>query len=140
MNDREFLINGITFQLNRIDAMKQFHVVRRVGPILSELLPALKKISEKKGEEKPDESLENISAFLTPIMNGLSLLNDNDAEFVLKSLLSAVEMKQPTGNFAKVSNGTMIMFSDLELPTLLQLAGRAFVYNLSGFFSALQRS
>jgi hypothetical protein len=78
-----------------------------------------------------------MAKFATPIINGLSALSDADAEFVLRGLLSAVEVKQPAGNWARVANSEMIMMGDLELPVLLHLASRAFMHNLSGFFSAL---
>ncbi len=72
-------------------------------------------------------------------MTGLSKLSDADAEFVLYGLLAAAEVQQQAGNWAQVSTGSMLMIQDLELPMLLQIAGRAFMFNLSGFFSALPR-
>lgn len=138
MNEREFVVGGREFKLCKIDAFKQFHVVRRIGPILSDLVPALK--DAKKLQDKTlteDEKLDAIGKLVSPIMEGLSKLSDADAEMVMFNLLQAVEMKQSAGNWIRVSTGSMLMVQDLELPAMLQLAGRAFVFNLSGFFSAL---
>lgn len=139
MNERDFELNGKKFKLNKIDAFKQFHVVRRIAPILSELLPAMKGAlsSGDLGKLSEDEKLDKFAAMLSPLMNGLSRLSDKDSEMVLLSLLSSVEMGQDPAGWAKVSTGEMLMFKDLELPILLQLAGRAFMYNMSGFFSLL---
>ncbi len=144
MNEREFSFGGREFKLCKIDAFKQFHIVRRIGPILSDLLPSLKdakKLSSEKEIEKlsEDEKLDSIAKIAGPIMQGLSKLSDADSELVMFGLLSSVEVKQVTGNWAKVASGSMLMIQDLELPAMMQLAGRAFMYNLSGFFSELPR-
>lgn len=140
MSDRDFEIGQKKFKLGKIDAFKQFHIVRRIGPILSELLPALKDVGKLKATENlsEDEKLSQIATFATPVMQGLSKLSDADADFVLMGLLSSVETQQSAGNWAFVAKSGMVMIQDLELPILLQLAGRAFMYNLSGFFGALQ--
>lgn len=139
MSDRDFEFGGKKFKLSKINAFKQFHIVRRIGPILSDLVPVLSGANALKNPDKlsEEEKLTAIAKFATPIMQGLSKLSDADAETVLFGLLEAVEMQQAAGNWAKVASGSMLMIQDLELPVMLQLAGRAFMHNLSGFFSAL---
>ncbi len=141
MTDRDFSLGGRNFKLRKIDAFKQFHIVRRISPLLAELLPSMQGIQKVKGFEgfSEDEKLEQIAKFAAPLMTGLSKLSDADAEFVLYGLLAAAEVQQQAGNWAQVSTGSMLMIQDLELPMLLQIAGRAFMFNLSGFFSALPR-
>ncbi len=137
----KFNIGSREFQVGKIDPFKQFHIVRRMGPILGELAPMIQEFAKvaKAGVESVSEDarLEIISKFISPIMNGLAKLSDEDANRVLFGLLSAVEMKQSAGNWARVATDTALMFSDLELPVLLNAAGRSFVFNLSGFFPAL---
>lgn len=136
--EREFEIGGRNFKLCKINPFKQFHIVRRVGPILAELIPAMQgfagKDVTKLSQEDKLKSLENIAS---PVMQGLSKLSDSEADHVLFGLLSSVEVQQPAGNWGKVATESMLMMQDLELPVLLNIAGRAFMYNLSGFFSAL---
>jgi len=139
--ERNFTYGGREFQLGKIDAFKQFHIVRRVAPILADLLPALQSSSKFKDLKSVDslpesDQLDMIAKVAGPVMNGLSKLSDTDAELVLYGLLGSVEMKQTTGNWAKVASGSMLMMQDLELAALLQIAGRAFVFNLSSFFAA----
>lgn len=138
MIEKDFSIGGRQFKLSKMDTIKQFHIVRRVGPILSDLMPAFKDAKALQDAESLslDEKLDAIAKVATPFMEGLAKLSDQDSEFVLFGLLNAVEVQQPVG-WARVANGTMLMAQDLELPTLLQLAGRAFMFNLSGFISAL---
>jgi len=136
--DRDFSIGGREFKLSKLDALKQYHIVRRVGPILSDILPAFGETKKLQNPEKlsENEKLEALAKIVSPIVNGLGKLSDADSELVLFGLLSAVEVKQSVG-WAKVSNGSLLMMQDLELPVLLQCAGRAFVYNLSSFFAGL---
>lgn len=139
MTDRDFDIGGRKFKLCKIDAFKQFHIVRRIGPLLADLLPAMKDMGNAKAVENMSESqkLDHFAKIAAPIMTGLSKLSDADADLVLFGLLAAVEVQQAAGNWARVSTGSMLMIQDMELPILLQLAGRAFAFNLSGFFGGL---
>lgn len=138
MVEREFSLGTREFKLLKIDALKQFHIVRRIGPILSDLLPGMKDAGKLKEAEKlsEGEKLDVIAKFVGPIMTGLSKLSDADAELVLYGLLHAVEVKH-AGQWSRISTGSLLMIQDFELPVMMQLAGRAFMYNLSGFFAAL---
>jgi hypothetical protein len=89
MSDSDFSIGGRDFKVRKIDAIKQFHIVRRISPILAELLPAMKGMQESKDQDQMDQ----IAKFLTPIMDGLSKLSDADSEIVLYGLLNAAEIK-----------------------------------------------
>jgi hypothetical protein len=91
-------------------------------------------------ESKDQDQMDQIAKFLTPIMDGLSKLSDADSEIVLYGLLNAAEIKMAQGNWAKVATGSMLMQQDLELPVLIQVAGKAFMFNLSGFFSAVPKA
>ncbi len=137
--DNSFTIGSASFKLSKINALKQFHIVRRVAPILSELFPALNKLSKSNGTSE-EEKLEQTAEFLSPVIEGLSKLSDKDSEFVLFQLLASVEMKQEAGNWARISNGEVMFFDNLDLPIMLQVAGRAFMYNMTGFFSAIQQN
>lgn len=132
MNDNNFAINGVNFKVHKIDAFKQFHIVRRMAPILADLIPVANKLSKMK--DAGDEQFEA----LAPIMNGLAKLTDEESNKVLIGLLSAIEMQQGEGGpWARLVNGESLMFQNLELPVMLQAAGRAFMFNMAGFFAVL---
>lgn len=134
MNERDFEIGSRKFKLNKIDAFKQFHIVRRIAPILSDLLPVAQKFQKMSDAELSNDQV----AALAPILNGLSKLSDDDSNRVLMGLLSSVEMQQTAaGGWARLASNDMLMFQDLELPVLLQCAGRAFMFNMQGFFGVL---
>ena len=139
MSDKDFTINGTEYKVSKIDAMKQFHIVRRISPILAELAPSMSQIARMaKGDAKSEaDKFEEFAKILAPIFLGLAKLSDTDANYVLYGLLGAIEKKQPTGNWAKLAQGDQLMFHDMELPIMLQAAGRAFAFNLSSFFAVL---
>lgn len=137
-SERDFEVGTRRFKLNKIDAFKQFHIARRLAPILGDLIPIAHKLSKLSKEQMEDDQFESIA----PIMTGISKLSDEDANKVLLGLCSAAEMYQPVSNsWARVATESAgIMFHDLELNELLQIAGRAFMYNMSGFFKLLPQT
>lgn len=139
MGERDFEIGSLKFKLSKIDAFKQFHIVRRIAPILADLLPAMGEVQKVAKLDSLSESdkFEQYAKLASPLMTGLAKLSDEDSNKVLLGLLSSVEVQQPQGNWARVATDSMMMVQDLELPVLLQAAGRAFMFNLAGFFGAL---
>lgn len=136
MNERDFQIGERNFKLNKIDVFKQFHIARRLSPIMGDIMAVAPKIKGLDENMPEDKKLEAIALLAKPVMDGFSKLSDVDANFVLLGLCSAVEVHQPTSNnWARVAREDSLMFGDIELPSLLQVAARSFMYNVSGFFS-----
>lgn len=135
---QDFELGGRKFKVGKMNAFKQFHVVRRIAPILADLLPAIKEVQKinKKVDKTESEKFEEAAQLLGPLLNGFSKLSDDDSDKVLLSLLMCAEV-QLGGAWSKVATENMIMVQDLELPALLQIAGRAFMFNLSSFFTVL---
>lgn len=137
----EFSAGGRHFKLNKINAHKQFHIVRRIGPLLAEAMPVMATIAKSKLDDmSEEEKLQEFAKIAQPIMDGLSKLSDKDADYVLFSLLGSVEVQQEQHNmWSRVASDGGIMMQDIELPVLLQAAGQALMFNLSGFFASLPR-
>lgn len=138
MTERDFQINGKNYKLNKIDAMSQFHIVRMISPIMGDLMPAMKNVTKVTSSEEMSESekFNAIAEIGAPILNGISKLSKKDSEYVLFGLLASVEMQQEHGNWARMASEAGLLFQNIELPVMLQAAGRAFAYNMSGFFAA----
>lgn len=135
----EFELNGRKFKIGKLNAFKQFHIVRRIAPILADLLPAIgemQKLQKIKSNKTEAESFDEMAKVLAPLLTGFSKLSDQDSEFVLFGLLSCVETHS-MGAWSYVVRDSMLMSQDLELPALIQIAGRSFMANLSSFFAVL---
>lgn len=120
----EFELEGRTYRANKIDARTQFHIVRRLAPVLGEIAPAL----QGKG---------GLDA-LPPLANAVAKLTDSDADYIIFGLLKAVVRKQDHGlGWGPVATGEHLMYDDITMPLMLKLAWQSFSFNMSGFFAAL---
>lgn len=120
----EFQLNEKTYRVGKIDARKQFHIVRRLAPVLGELVPAV----------RSGGSADSVAA----IASAVSKLSDADADYCIFGLLGAVVRKQDNGlGWGPVSTGESLMYDDITMPIMLQLAWKAMSFNMSGFFAAL---
>jgi len=73
-----------------------------------------------------------------PLANAIAKLSDADADYCLFGLLAVVSRKQPQGTgWGPVSTGDTLMYADLDMVGMLQLAWKALEFNMSGFFAAL---
>lgn len=123
----EFEVEGRTYRANKIDARSQFHIVRRLAPVLGEIAPAIQAGGKSGGLEA-----------LPALTNAIAKLSDTDADYCIFGLLKAVTRKQDQGlGWTPVSTENLIMYDDITMPIMLQLAWKAFSFNMSGFFAAL---
>jgi len=136
------------YKFNKIDALSQFHIVRRLAPVVGELFAAVANsgltANGKKAEDMKfnDIDFDAVSKNLSPVMIALSKLPDEDMNYCLFGLLKGVQRKQIGGGFANVmANGSkdLIMFEDIKenLQLMLTLAGKSIAVNLGGFMQAL---
>lgn len=113
----DFSVNGVNYKAGKLPAMKQFHIVRRCAPLLAG-------ISDK------DKVLESI-------FNGLGNLKDEDSEYILFGLLACVQRDRSPHGWANICTGSSLMFDDIDLFAMMQIATKAFQENFAGFLSAL---
>ncbi|MDF0491601.1 hypothetical protein PX554_26150 [Sphingomonas sp. H39-1-10] len=108
-------INGVTYRLAKLSALDQFHILRRIMPIVGAL-----------GAKGAQEH----------VLAALSQLSDEDAEFVLNRCLAGAT-RQNGDNWARFYIDGRLMFDDINLPTMLQLAFETLKGPLSDFFTGL---
>ena len=134
MADLEVL--GQTYVVGQLDARKQFHVVRRLAPVIKSIAPIL-------ALANPEAGIDLISA-TAAVVDGIGALSDVDADYALDTCLGAVRRVQPgvpTPVPVKSVNGAGLMFQDINdsLALQLRLAAAVIMENLSVFFDELQR-
>jgi len=117
----EFEVNGITYRCKKLTAFQQFHIARRLTPLLLALAGA-------------GEKVNNFAA-------ALAGMSDSDGEYVISVCLSAVErFNTEHKNWAAVWNASAnrAMFVDLnDLAALLPIVVKVIEDNLGNFWSAL---
>lgn len=121
----ELELDGHTYRVGKLDARAQFHIVRRLAPVLGELAPALQ--GGKGGLDA-----------LPPIATAVAKLSDADADYCIFGLLKVVNRKQPNGlGWGPVATENLLMYDDIGMTQMLKLAWEALTFNMSGFFAAL---
>lgn len=121
-------VGGQQYIVGRIDARKQFHVARRLAPLLAGLGTSA---------FKSGATTDGFAKFLGPIADALSKMSDEDVDYVLDICLSACQRLQPNGQGAPVmARGGGMMFNDIDMPQMVQLSVKVIQENMSGFFPA----
>lgn len=115
-------VGGQKYRIGRIDARKQFHVARRLAPLLAGIVP--------------DKSAVGFAAFLGPLSHTLSGMSDEDVDYVLDICLGVCQRIQANGHPAPVMVRGGLMFEDIDMGQMIQLAVKVIQESLSGFFPA----
>lgn len=127
--DAEIEIEGNLYRVGRLNAFKQFHVVRRLAPALFAL-----------GEvgSNPKNLQDDISALaaMGPVAEAVSKLSDADSEYVLNTCLLVCKRQAEGGVWApvKVQGAVNLQFDDIKLPTMMRLVFETIKENLGNFF------
>ncbi|MBB3004360.1 hypothetical protein FHX57_006742 [Paraburkholderia tropica] len=115
-------VGGQKYRIGRIDARKQFHVARRLAPLLA----GMSSVADKSA---------GFAAFLGPLTDALSGMSDDDVDYVLDVCLGVCQRMQPNGQGAPViARGGGLMFEDIDMGQMIQLAVKVIQENLGGFF------
>ena len=142
----ELEIGGNTYRINSMSAMTQFHVMRKLGPVLPGIVPVLAQAAaalpqadgqEDGGAMTTVDGVAAIAMAARPLLDGLAAMADADAEYVINHCLSAVMRRDPGGkSWNAVSRDGVTMFDDIDLMTSMQIDGAALPENYTGFFRA----
>lgn len=138
MNTQE--INGHTYRFDRMDARKQFHVARKVGPLLAMMgnvaaaVGHLPTAAEAQAE-KEQEAAGRFLLFMGPLAERLQEMSTADLDFVIDTCLSTAHRKEGD-RWAPVmaGDGHTMMFADITMQTMLQITMGALRENLGNFF------
>lgn len=126
----EFTISGNTYKAGKLDAFKQFHVARRIAPVLSGL-----------GVFIEVAKVDPLAA-VGPVAEAIGKMTDADSEYVIYTCLGVVQRKQPGVNlgWGPVTSSGGMMYDDIDMAVMLQLVWHVLQVNLAGFLNALPDS
>ncbi|OXJ16636.1 phage tail assembly chaperone [Burkholderia sp. HI2500] len=161
----EIQLGGKRYQIGKLNAMQQFHVSRRIAPIIPSMIPVLMKFyaeiersrnaaanaalgalaagEDASAAEQRDMLglVDSIAPVLQPFADALAGLKDEDAEYVFGTCLSVVERQHQNG-WAKVWSAAhkTSLFDDMDMGSMLPLVVRVVVENLGPFINGLLTS
>lgn len=117
-----FEVNGHEYSIRKIDAIKQFHIARRIAPVLGGIM------------EAQAAGAETMEGFLPAMIEAVGKMSDVDTEYVINNCLLAVQRKHGDGWTAVMSKNGARMFDDMDLKELLTIVGKVIQENMGDFF------
>jgi len=142
----ELEIGGNTYRINSMPAMTQFHVMRKLGPVLPGIVPVLAQAAaalpqadgqEDGGAMTTVDGVAAIAMAARPLLDGLAAMADADAEYVINHCLSAVMRRDAGGkSWSAVHRDGVTMFDDIDLMASMHLVWAVLRENYTGFFRA----
>lgn len=127
----EITIASNKYRIGKINALQQFHVARRLAPVLAAMGVSLHQLSSG-----AKVSMDDFMPILGPVTEILSRMSDEDSNYIIFSALAVTE-RQQGDKWAPVVNGVSLMFQDLDLPAMMRLVVEVLKENLGGFLTGL---
>ena len=131
----EFKVGDNNYRAKKMNAFQQFHVARRLAPLISEMME-MGDTLQAIGETEPTK-------LIVPFAAALSRISDEDCNYVLGLCLSMTQRQQGNGSgpvWTDVWNdrAKRIMFQDLDsLGSMIEVVSQILQDNLTGFFSGV---
>lgn len=138
----EFEIDGVNYRALKLSAFQQFHVSRRIAPLIPPLIPiGMRMAKELKGDGKEVNDFLNLPELIQPFANALGEMSDEAGEYVIATCLSAIRRQDPaTGLWAPVWSpaAKTPLFDDLnDLGKMIPLVVRVIQASLGNFLTEL---
>ncbi len=136
----EFNLGEKQFRTSKLDAFAQFHVSRKLAPIIPTLIPVFVKIA-KDGAELSD--IASYAEILAPFADGLAAMSNEDSEYVMSTCMSVARRKAAgTDNWAPVwsNSARACMFDDMDLGDIIQIVMKVVQDSLGNFIRGLLMS
>ncbi|VXD05794.1 Bacteriophage protein [Enterobacterales bacterium 8AC] len=131
----EFEIKGQKYRANKLNVFDQLKVSRKLLPVLSGLLGEIAVLKQLKNGQI---TIENALKTALPVMaQTLSDMSEEDSNAILHPCLSVVARQQGNTYSPIFSNG-QLMFDDIDLMSMLQIAARVVGDSLGNFLGELQ--
>jgi hypothetical protein len=142
----EFEIDGKSFRFEKLTALQQFHVSRKIAPLIPPLIPVFLEV--KKNQDKKDnktdltDELDILGPMLQPFADGLAAMSDEASEYVFSTCLSVIRYKYGD-NWIQywTTQGKSSMVADLnDISLMIRLVMRVIADNLSTFIAGFLTS
>jgi len=137
----EFELNGNFYRIGKLSAMEQFHVSRRIAPIIPTIIPLLSTLTS--GGKVIDGKTVNpfadgLGDALEPLAECIASMSDEHSEYVLMTCLG-VSRRKVGDSWAQVWNKqhNACMFDDIDLSVMVNIAFRVIRDSLQPFIRGL---
>lgn len=130
------------YTIGRLNALDQFHVSRKIAPIVPTLMPIITEVAKgdlskaiesiELGDNNELGSLEPLAQALEPFMEAFAKMPEDDVNYIIHKCLSVVKRGSSI-----VCRGQTIMFDDLDMGQILPLVVAVIRVSLGNFIQGL---
>lgn len=131
-------IGGRRYSIGKIPPMTQFHIARRLAPMVAGGAALIDVIDAVTRDDVPLNEAAEVLKNLQPVAEALAKMPDADAEYVVNHCLLVVSrQEEPAGNWAPVQPQLgMMMMADMTMPDMLRLAFEVIKDQIAPFLNA----
>jgi hypothetical protein len=135
----ELEIAGRKYRTGKLNAKEQFHIVRRLAPLLAGLGESLSQIPTPvivNGLDNEQTNSQDVDVWraLEPVAEALSQMTDADCDYVLNVCLSKASRFNGQNWGPIWVNGQPMFEDELDLSAMMQLTITTIQENLGNFF------
>lgn len=131
MNELE--VAGHRYQVSKLDVIKQFHIARRLGPVLVVAGVTVDMLRQGMRVDAND-----LVAMAGPVMQVVSQMTDEESQYILLSCLSACKRLEASSWAPMVTpDGKQLLYQNMELPEMLRIVCEVLKVNLGNFLTEL---
>lgn len=139
MNTSSVDINGEIYQLSKLSPMDQFHVVRRLAPVMAGVGDLISKVVGVVSSGSKEEIEDLFNGALGPLSEAISGMKDDDVTYIVKKCLErCLRMDRTSGRGAPILVAgvpeVVFMFSDINGVVMLRLVVETIKAEISSFF------
>ncbi len=124
----EFEFGGKTYLIGKLNCEDQFHVLRRVMPLISPILLSLKQAQAGIAVSK--------IAMMMVMSDDMAKIPDEQLNYVIHKCLAVVEVQTDGKPLKLIVNGRS-MFGEMDMPTMLQIVWAVLMEHFRPFLSGL---
>ena len=128
----ELDLAGFTYRIGKLPAKTQFHLARKLAPVVSTLGTAVSQLGGSGAEQSQEQWIVTALGPVTEVVAGMS---ETDVNFIIDTSLSVVSRRQDDGRYAPIQRNGNLMFIDIEMPTMFRLVVETIKENLGSFFA-----
>lgn len=140
----EFQLNGQLYSAGRLNAKQQFHVARRLAPLLKGFGDVVKNaggifsIVEKHFAGKLKEDLKKIDPFemVQPLADALNEMSDENANYIIDACCGVTQRRTGSAWGPVIAPNGMPMYPDMDWSVIIMIVIKVVEANLLNFTDA----
>ena len=130
--NNELEVDGKLYHIGKLNALQQFHVSRRLAPVLAAVGITLQSLAQAKAGKQGD-----FTAAIGPAADVMAKMTDEEANYILFTCLSVVGRKDGDRRMMVCTRDGLMQYQDMDMPVMLRLVVAVLMENLGNFLPGL---